>query len=461
MADAPLYRALLEAGRRGDAIFHMPGHKGLPLPGGLWGDLTALDVTELSWSGNLYTETDGPIRAAERRTAALYGVPHALFLTGGATQGVLSMLAAALSPGDTALLHRSAHRSVFHALGLLDLRPVYLDGPDIPPFGVRAGIDAAELDAALASQPAVRAVCVTSPTYYGVLSDIAALAGVCRRRGVRLLVDAAHGAHVPFTGAQENPVALGADMAVFSAHKTLPALGQAAFLLCGADADTERLRRFTSVFGTSSPSYPMMASLDLACAALRDGGAARWRETAAFGEMFHVKHPNVLSENHIPCGGVDPCRLTVFTGNGYGDALRLERELGVRCEMADTRNLVFILTPEDLPEWRERLDKALGQLGTENTRPCGEGGGSWENGGRDDPAPTSRMPEAVLTPRQALFAASETVPLAQAAGRVAAAPIAVYPPGVPLVAPGERIDKIHLDILENLCYTEDVPVTLT
>jgi hypothetical protein len=298
---------------------------------------------------------------------------------------------------------------------------------------------------------------VTSPTYYGVLSDIAALAGVCRRRGVRLLVDAAHGAHVPFTGAQENPVALGADMAVFSAHKTLPALGQAAFLLCGAEADTERLRRFTSVFGTSSPSYPMMASLDLARAALADGGAARWRETAGFGELFHVKHSKVLAKNDIPTGGIDPCRLTVFTGNGYADALRLERELGVRCEMADARNIVFILTPEDLPEWRERLDKALGQLGTENTRPCGatlftkEGG---EGGG-------GGMPEVVLTPREALFAASETVPPAQAAGRVAAAPIAVYPPGVPLVAPGERIDKIHLDILENLCYTEDVPVTLT
>lgn len=443
---APLYDALQKAARQDSARFHMPGHKGLPLPGGVWGGLTAFDVTELSYSGNLYTETRGPIRDAEAALARLYGTENALFLTGGASQGILSMLACAAPPGSRVLIHRCAHRSVFHALALLDLHPVYIDSASVAPFYIGGGIDPALLEETLRMAPEISVFVLTSPSYYGVLSNIAALSAVCRRYNVTLLVDAAHGAHIPFTGAAQNPVADGADIAVFSSHKTLPALGQSAFLLCNGRVDTDRIRFFTSVFGTSSPSYPLMASLDLARADLETRGTTRWGETAAFGSYIRSKYSNLLSSSHLSHGVSDPCRLCLCTGDGYTDALALEREHQIFCEMADIYNIVFILTPEDKPEWHTRLDKAIAALPVRDTKPL----------------PPTPPPVIMLSPREAMLSLHETVPLNASCGRIAAAPIAPYPPGVPLVAPGEKIDKTHLVILEKMCYTvdEDIRVVI-
>ena len=446
----PLYDMLAASARRDTARFHMPGHKALPLPGGVWRDITALDVTELSYSGNLYTETEGPIRDAEHLLASLYGTPRALFLTGGATQGVLSMLAAVTSPGDAVLVHRNAHRSVFHALALLDLDPHYCASETVLPFGAGDGLDPSQWDAALAQTPGIRAAVVTSPSYYGVLSDIPALSAVCRRHKIPLLIDAAHGAHLPFTGtdkrppsaqipADGNPVAQGADIAVFSAHKTLPALGQSAFLLASSSVDCDRLRYFTSVFGTSSPSYPLMASMDLARAELSEKGFAAWARAADFGRSLRKKYPHVLSGDHLRYGTSDPCRICLCTGDGYADALMWEREYGILCEMADSVNIVLIVTAADSPAWHTRLENAIARLPRRAFPDI-------------PPLPNA---EKVLSPRQAMFSPSEALPLGQCAERIAGVPLAPYPPGVPLVAPGERIDKIHIEILTNLCYTID------
>ena len=451
--DAPLYRALTDAARRDAARFHMPGHKGRPLPGGLWGGMTELDVTELSYSGNLYTETDGPIREAERALAALYGAASAMLLTGGATQGVLSMLAACTTPGDTVIVHRNAHRSVFHALALLDLHPRDLFCGAVSPFGVEDGVDPVCLEEALREAPHARAVVITSPSYYGVLTDIAALAPICKRYGVKLLVDAAHGAHVPFAvppddaselasgGEACHPLVQGADVAVFSAHKTLRALGQSAFLLHAETVDADRLRAFTSVFGTSSPSYLLMASVDIARAGLAGEDREGWTRAAGFGCYLRKKYTYLLSNRHLRSGRSEPCRLCLYTGDGYGDALRLERERALFCEMADRTNLVLILSSSDPPDWWERLEQALSALPVRQAPPP------------QAPPPPVRL----LTPRQALFAQAERLPLGQCAGRITCEPIAPYPPGVPLVAAGEKIDKIHLEILGKLCYTMDEP----
>ncbi len=431
--NVPLISALRDYASRDTARFHMPGHKGrMPPP---FSELARLDFTELDGTGNLYTEEDGAIRRSEALTASLYGARGCMYLTGGATQGVLAMLAAVTSPGDRVLLDRCCHRSVLNAAALLDLRPVYLQRPIVEPFGISDGLRPEDI-------PDAKCLLVTSPTYYGVTSELRRLRGLCEEKGMPLLVDGAHGAHLRFLSGD----AFVPDIAVHSAHKTLNALGQTAFLLYGPGVDADRLRGFTAVFGTSSPSYPLLCSLDASRAELEQSGRERWEKTADFAARLRKKHSRLLSERHLSSGSLDPARLCLFSPNGYDTALRFEREFGVVCEMADAGNVVFILTPSDSAESLSRLDSALTIVPDIAVTAGG--------------VPPSPLPQAVMTPREAMFARRGYVPLREAGGRIAAQPAAPYPPGVPLVCPGERFDKNHLEILRELWYTDDEPVSV-
>ena len=182
----PLYQALCSLSEAGHLRMHMPGHKGKG--GGIFKEVAAIDYTEIGPTGNLYTG-EGPIAAAEALAAEAFGAEHAYFLTGGSTQGIMAGLSLCAAPGSTVLLDRNTHRAFFHAAGLLDLTPHYL-----------YTLTPEAMEARLSACPEIAAVCITSPTYYGVVADIAALAAVCRAHGVPLLVDEAHGAHFPFVG---------------------------------------------------------------------------------------------------------------------------------------------------------------------------------------------------------------------------------------------------------------------
>ena len=229
MENTPLYDALRAFAAARPLRMHMPGHKGRPLPAPELAGLSALDFTELPPTGDLFSGGDA-IEAAEALWAKVFRMAHCLFLTGGATQGVQAALALACRPGDAVLLDRGSHRSAYNALALLDLRPVYLERPWLPQAGVTGPVSPQSVEQALKTRPDIKTVCITSPTYYGVLSDLPALAAVCRAHGAVLVVDGAHGAHLPFLG---NFDLAAADLAVVSAHKTLPAPGQSALLLAG------------------------------------------------------------------------------------------------------------------------------------------------------------------------------------------------------------------------------------
>ncbi|MDR0670961.1 MAG: DegT/DnrJ/EryC1/StrS family aminotransferase [Oscillospiraceae bacterium] len=439
----PLYDALAARAARDQARFHMPGHKGYPI-GALWGEITAVDFTELSDTGDLYRGNDGPIRAAERLYAEAYGAGDCLFLTGGSTQGVLAMLAAFARPGDTVLVDRNAHASVHHALALLDLHPVWLFSQIIEPFGVSGGLPARTLEMALVAHPEAVCALVTTPTYHGVQSDLVALSATARRHGVPLLADAAHGAHLPYVDGQAGPTAQGAAAACLSAHKTLPALGQAAFLLTADPRDTGRLRDGARLFGTASPSYVLMASLDLARDYMARQGRAQLAEVVQWADRWRDQPGGPFLT-----GAVDPARLCLFTGRGAGDAAWLEQACGVVCEMADARNVVFLLSALDSARDLDRLSAALHTLWRDRPPPA--------------VAPTLRPPDwpppfAALSPRQAFFARHVICPLAASVGRPAARAIAPYPPGVPLVAPGELIDKNHTELLYQMGYDGNTPV---
>ena len=371
MENTPLYDALRAFAAARPLRMHMPGHKGRPLPAPELAGLSALDFTELPPTGDLFSGGDA-IEAAEALWAKVFRMAHCLFLTGGATQGVQAALALACRPGDAVLLDRGSHRSAYNALALLDLRPVYLERPWLPQAGVTGPVSPQSVEQALKTRPDIKTVCITSPTYYGVLSDLPALAAVCRAHGAVLVVDGAHGAHLPFLG---NFDLAAADLAVVSAHKTLPAPGQSALLLAGgsrtagasprptADALASRcftqaeLRWAASLTGSSSPSYVLMAALDVCRAYMEAEGAAAYRETAEAVAALRRHYPS-LTEGDAP---LDPARFVLRCSGGFAAQERMEA-LGVWPEMADAGHVVFIPTCADGPEQFARLRAALDSL---------------------------------------------------------------------------------------------------
>lgn len=412
--DTPLFDALAAFADTDPIRFHMPGHKGKGLPG--WERLACMDFTELSPTGNLY-EPGGAIGRAEELWAAAFDMKECLLLTCGSTQGIHSALTIACPVDGTVLADRNCHRSVYHTMALLDLTPVYL--MEKTPEAV---------ESALSSNTKIKTVCITSPDYYGRLYDITGISKVCHRYGAHLIVDGAHGAHLPFLGIDHYR---GADLVICSAHKTLPALGQAALLFSGGAFSGAELRRAASIHGTSSPSYPIMASMDLARAWMEsEEGKNRYRTACCRVETMRQRFPALCGEN------LDPGRLTLRVKDGFDLERRLQQK-NIWPEMADSGHVVFIITGADDAAELNRLEEALEELKPEE---------------EEEAYPLPPSPEIALKPRQALFAQARELPLNQCEGMISGEQIAPYPPGVPVIAPGEIISKKHLAYLEKIGY---------
>ena len=439
--DAPLYNALCVLRGQKGLRMHMPGHKGKS-PAAEFSAAAALDYTEIGPTGNLYTG-EGPIAAAEALAARDWGATQAFFLTGGSTQGVLAGLSLCAEPGSTVLLDRNAHRAFYSAMALLDLTPVYLDKPT-----------AEQVSAALSEHESIRTVCITSPTYYGVIADVEKIAAACRAHGARLLVDEAHGAHFPFVGRGPCAAGRGASVSISSAHKTLPALGSTALLFTDGSFSPAAVREKNALFGTSSPSYLLMASIDWARAYLTEGaGGAAYRAVAAETARLRAQiNKRGVFRALCEADGVslDPTRLTVDTGraglSGDQAGKHLEQDYNIWPEMTDRDRVVCILTCADTAEELERLGAAFAALeqfaAAAPFRPC-------------PPPPAPRMRRRI---REAVFAPRRMLALNLAAGCVSASSIAPYPPGVGVVAPGEEITREIIEYLAAVGYDVSAPV---
>jgi len=423
---------------------HMPGHKGLlPAP---FSDIAPLDVTELPPSGNLYTG-DGPITPAEALCARAAGAADALFFSCGSTQGILTMLLAAVGMDGTLLLERGCHKSVTHGMALLNITPHYICTPPLGDTGLPAPLTPEHLEPELLKHPESKAVFLTSPSYYGLVTDIAPLAALCRRYGKYLLVDQAHGAHFPFVGLT-SAVAEGADLAVVSTHKTWPALGSSS-VLYRSDAfpiDRLHLKDMSAIFATTSPSWPILASIDWARDYLEREGGEKYRRAAALTASLR-RRINEETPFYALTEGVgvslDPCRLTVDTQagglSGYEAEMLLQQQ-NIFLEMADERYIVAIITCGDDEEVLHRLFCGLSSLPASGNSPIPQNT-------QLPPHPIQRVPV-----RQALFGVRETIPLKDAAGRISAEILAPYPPGIPVVAPGEEITEKHIAYLQKKSY---------
>lgn len=419
---------------------HMPGHKRrvLPCPG-----LTCArwDTTETAATDDLH-DAGGILADAMARTAALCGARRTWYLVNGSTVGLLAGIRALAPRGSEIIAARNCHKAVYHAIELGGLTAHWLLPPVDGSFGIYGSVCPAGVDAALTAHPAARCVVLTSPTYEGVLSDIASISAICHRHGVPLLVDEAHGAHLlPLAkayGWRGGALAGGADLVVQSAHKTLPSLTQTALLHWNGSAlaDPDEVERQLDVFETSSPSYPLLASLDGCTGLLADRGAelfAAWRArldrfSAAAARWRYLRllcGGRDSLQNHPLFFGFDDSKLLLNMGPEGADALRRG---GFEPEMVCGRNLLAMTSPCDEDAAFDRLAALLTDYDAALTAPT--------------PPLSAVLPApgpAACTIEAALLRPSAEIPLEQAAGRTAAEYVWAYPPGVPLLAPGEQI----------------------
>ncbi|MBQ6786850.1 MAG: aminotransferase class V-fold PLP-dependent enzyme [Lachnospiraceae bacterium] len=453
----PLLDAITEFIDTKPAYFRIPGHR---LERGIskkWTDkvgkeIFAYDVTETPFTDDLHSP-EGAIEEAQELLQELYGAERSFFLVNGTTCGNEAMLLSVALEGQEVMVARNAHKSAMMGLIISGAKPVYIMPEILSEWGLQGGITPEQVRRTFEAHPACRALFLVSPSYYGIVSDLKAIADICHEYGAMLLIDEAHGGHLYFhedlpKGALEQ----GADMCVQSMHKVTGALTQSSVLHMKSQlVDVERLAANLHIVQSTSPNYLLMTSLD--CAryelalhgtemmeqALRLAEDARKRIQAIDG--FRCMGQEVVGQAGI--AGVDGTRLIIsakeFGLTGFALEEILFERYAVNMELADYENVLAIVTYANTQEELERLVKACEEIAQEYSR-------MQETACEQPQLP--QLPEQMLTPRQAYFAEAEEIAWQQAVGRISAEMIAPYPPGIPIIYPGECITQAVWDYLE-------------
>ncbi|MBE9917190.1 aminotransferase class I/II-fold pyridoxal phosphate-dependent enzyme [Paenibacillus donghaensis] len=485
---APLYEALYQYKSSRQASFHVPGHKKgrayAPHGGaGFLEQIMEADVTEITGTDDLH-HPEGIIRDAQRLAAECFGAEDSFFLVGGSTSGNLAMILTVCAyPGDILLVQRNVHKSVLNGLMLAGAKAVFLQPQLDEGSGLAAAPAAEAIAAALAAYPAAKGVLITMPNYYGMGTDLAPLAEVCHRHGVPLLVDEAHGAHYgQHPQLPASALASGADVVVQSTHKMLAALTMGAMLhVQGPRINRGLLRQRLAMVQSSSPSYPVMGSLDLARRLLHMQGAAAFTAGLAAVEAlkrglaelprFGLLHPQE-QQRDAAAGAAsaayttqDPFKVVIYDRTGVLSGYELQRRLeacGCIPEMSDDRYVVLLYSLGSTEEDTRHLLAALAHISVEkaNAQPLPSAkANAVNNPGQSSPAVKNEKSDFVEFSTWNNFAGTdfsepvsfnliplkpdevEAVSLQSSSGRIAAEMIIPYPPGIPILYPGERITE--------------------
>lgn len=428
MSELSIYKGLLSHRKKGLSSFHTPGHKCSDI---LPQELLKLDLTELPDTDSLY-EAGGIIRNTEKRLERLFGTKRTLISSGGCTLAIQTMLTLASIHGKKILFGRNIHRSAVNTCVLTGLEPVWIIPQSDSAF-FTGRITAEDADRAFCQNPDAAALYVTSPDYYGEISDIKGLAEVCHKYGKLLLVDNAHGSHLAFGSKNLHPVALGADMSACSLHKTLPVLTGGAALNIADEECAVNAKQTMALFGSTSPSYVIMSSIDICCDYLE----SRKNEYALLEErIWKIKSLALERGLLMPSGVCDPLRVCINTscaGVSGDEQTGYFHRFNIEPEFCDGDNAVFICTPFNSENDFKRLEAAVGFL---------------SGNGRNKAPENISLPETVMMPKEAVFSKTIRIAVGNSCGLVSAESACPCPPGVPVVMPGERIDK---NVIKSLC----------
>jgi len=429
--------------------YHMPGHKRKSL-GEISESMIGIDITEIDGFDNLH-QPEGILDDLQKQAAKLYGAEDTFYLVNGSTCGILSAISAALPEGGHLLMSRGCHKSAYHAAYLRKLKISYLYPKNVEGFDFQEAVTVSQVKQALGENPDIKAVLIVSPTYEGRIADVAGIAQIVHEKEIPLIVDEAHGAHLGFaSGLAQNSCRQGADLVIHSVHKTLPAMTQTALLhVNGELIDRQRLRRFLHIYQTSSPSYVLMASISDAMHIISKRG------TELF-DSFCRKYKGMCEQlkqcrhlHFIPLGDVELCKQDVgklvistketgVSGQWLYDTLLEKYHL--QCEMAAGSYCLAMFTVADTDEAYIRMAKALFEIDEVLTT-----GADYE---------TISLAAELLQPKIKYSLTEgweqkwELTEMSEAIGRPVADFINLYPPGIPLLVPGEILTR---DLYEKLC----------
>lgn len=481
--------------------FHMPGHKRQEIPDGMQRDFSdpyGIDITEIDGFDNLH-HAERILKDAMDEAAAVYGADRSWYLVNGSTCGILSAVFAVTENGGRILTARNCHKAVYHAIYLNRLRAEYLYPEEIVEFGINGGIRAEDVRKALekdamrcagksgdmrGKRTKIQAVLITSPTYEGVVSDIRAIADVAHEYGIPLIVDEAHGAHLEYADRchsfPKSALECGADIVIQSLHKTLPCFTQTAILhIKGDRVDQDRVARYLSMFQTSSPSYLFMAGIQR-CIRYMDStgrdGMIRYEERLKWfmEQMKGLQVLEVLTRDicgkYRAVAGWDPSKIVVSTMRAkdfHGEELAemLRKNYHLEMEMTAPEYVIAMTSVLDTDEGFERLTKALLEIDEEllkaeekRRKTVSETGDQKENTVRERAEKNCKASETlqsrILRPNEtmsiceAMDANTGRTALQNTVGKVSAEFIYLYPPGIPIIAPGEVFTREIVEMIE-------------
>lgn len=453
-----LYNKLIELSESRQYPFHMPGHKrntdSTPLKGAF-----QCDITEIDDFDNLHDE-EGIILQAEERANRLYGAHRTYFSVNGSTAGVLAAVSASVKSGGTILAARGSHKSFYHAAFLRNLNIKYLPNKTDNELKIPGVYSKDDVENYL--DDSVEAVFITSPTYEGKCSDIAGIARICHERNIPLIVDAAHGAHFGFgkeydkeqeySSVPQSAVKQGADIVIHSIHKTLPSMTQTALIhISEYKGLADEVKKYLRIYQTSSPSYVLMASIDLCMEELEKNSDSFIKNLLDYRNAISVK---ISGLHNIAIAGADiiddPAKVVIFdrTGTMTGKQIYgiLREEYSLQLEMAGEKNALAILSGWDSEEGIDRLIQAVSKIDEKIQETKINTETSVNN--ITDGKKSAEYPLAALKLSEAWDKTSEETLLQEAKGKISGDFINLYPPGIPLIVPGEVFSE---ELIEEIC----------
>lgn len=440
-----LFKKLEDYGTGEIYPYHMPGHKRRSF-GELPQEMCRLDITEIDGFDNLH-QPEEILKELQEHAARLYGAEESFYLVNGSTAGILAAVSAALPAGGHILMARNCHKSAYHVAYLRNLTVSYLYPELMKEYDIFDGITPTQVRKALEREPDIAAVLVVSPTYEGRLSDIREIAEIVHERGIPLIVDEAHGAHLGFTGnLAPNSCKAGADLVIHSVHKTLPALTQTALLhVNGQRIDRKLLQRFLHIYQTSSPSYLLMASIDNALQYVGEQSESLFSGFVESYDRMLEKLGQCRCLQFLPRDRakqdvgklVISTKMTDVSGKELYDILL--KRYGLQLEMAAETYALAMFTVNDSEEGYRRMTEALLEIDGELQEK--KRSGSFDSVRLENLRCGAKTAGDAIPLADAWDMASRQVPLQESIGRYAGEFVNLYPPGIPLLVPGERITE--------------------